>query len=642
MSVGTGGYESRVQKRVAAVGGTSAQENSVWLTNSRIIMLVGLLAVLVYSNSLGGEFVFDDTDQITQNQSIRSWGNVGHAFTTSVWSFRDQAEPGTPPPLPYYRPLFTVLLTVEYHLFGLWPQGWHLVSLALHVACSIGVFYLLLLLSGQRIVAGGAALLFAVHPVHAESVCWVSGLTDPLFSIFFIGSLCFYLRARESAATSKRSSESGINRTSMTWSLVLFVLAAYSKETALSLIVMVFGLELIKSAGSTSSRLSSAARAAIPYLLASLLYLIPRYLVLKEMMFRNPQAVDRPAIQSLLTLPFVICSYLLHLIWPVGLSVTYGTHFITRAGALAFLIPALVIAVTVASLIYWRARVPRYVWPGLLLVLVPLIPVLNLSQISREEYLVFDHYLYLPVAGFAFLLSSVLLGAKRLPASRITVAVLLLAAAIVVSVRGNMVWASSEALWSNAARVCPSYWAPQYNAGVSFLESGDVAGARERLESAAAMKPDEAVVFDALGRVYARLGDRPAATRSFKRALTLQPDLFEAHNNLGTVYFEAADYQTAANCFEQALRLKASAVASRYNLALCYLRLGKAERAAVELERVVASGSDAEACYELGIAYEQAGQAMRAGDAFRRGLELAGEGEVAERIKQALSRLHGK
>src|SRR5262249_41561147 len=139
------------------------------LTSSRIVLLIFLASFLAYANSLGGEFVFDDTDQIVENQNIRSWDNLAKAFTTHVWAFRERSGAlDAPPPLPYYRPLFTVMLTAEYHLFGLWPQGWHLVSVLLHILCGVGVFYVILMSSKRRIVALLAALVFAVHPVHAE------------------------------------------------------------------------------------------------------------------------------------------------------------------------------------------------------------------------------------------------------------------------------------------------------------------------------------------------------------------------------------------------------------------------------------------------------------------------------------------
>src|SRR5258707_6040333 len=147
------------------------------LSGARAMLLIGLLAFLAYANSLGGDFVFDDTDQIVDNQNIRSWDNLAKAFTTHVWAFRerDGSRAGSldvPPPLPYYRPIFTVMLTIEYHLFGLWPQGWHLVSLMLHIMCAVGVFYVILLVSGRNLVALPASGLFAVHPVHAASVAW--------------------------------------------------------------------------------------------------------------------------------------------------------------------------------------------------------------------------------------------------------------------------------------------------------------------------------------------------------------------------------------------------------------------------------------------------------------------------------------
>ena len=121
---------------------------------ARTAFLICVLSLLSYANSLGGDFVFDDTDQIVENQDIRSWDNLGRAFTTHVWAFREKPEAlRVPIPPPYYRPLFTILFTIEYKLFGLWPQGWHLVSLLLHILCSIGVFYVLQFLANRGVAA---------------------------------------------------------------------------------------------------------------------------------------------------------------------------------------------------------------------------------------------------------------------------------------------------------------------------------------------------------------------------------------------------------------------------------------------------------------------------------------------------------
>lgn len=624
------------------------------LTHPRAILLIGLLAFLAYANSLGGDFVFDDTDQIVENQNIGSWDNLAKAFTTHVWAFRENAASragslGIPPPLPYYRPLFTAMLTIEYHLFGLWPQGWHLVSLLLHILCAIGVFYVILLMSRRKLVALVASILFAVHPVHAESVAWVSGMTDPLFGVFFLASFYFYMKARGPAGTPERMSVR-----LLILSLGMFALAAFAKETALSLVLLVFGYELTTNSGGVMSRLMTSLKRTLPYVAIALFYLVPRYLALREMMFRNPQAPDRPLAHTLLTLPLVVCTYARHLFWPVGLSVTYNTHFVTTIGSREFLLPAALLGVAAIALFVYRRKISREVWHALLLIVVPLIPVLNLSQVSREEYLVFDHYLYLSVAGFGYLIAigiarlgafeSTMTPVKILGLRRPVIAVTLLISVTVgytfAASRENRHWADSYSLWSNAARVSPTYWAVHYNTGLALLDAKHFDEARSSLEIATALKPDEADVLDGLGRAYDGIGDTSNAVTSFKRALKINPEMFESYNNLGALYFKNDNYDMAEANFTEALRLRPEATASRFNLGLCYARQRRYSDATQEFERVVrATPGDAEAFYELGLAYERMGRKDDAAGAFSRGQRVAKSPQLAEKMADGLSRL---
>ncbi|MFY9570698.1 MAG: tetratricopeptide repeat protein [Blastocatellia bacterium] len=619
------------------------------LSNSRAIFLLGLVSFLAYANSLGGEFVFDDTEQIVENQSIRSWNNLTKAFTTHVWEFRDKPETlDVPPPLPYYRPLFTMMLTVEYQLFGLWPQGWHLVSLLLHVLCAAGVFYVILLASGRRLTALLASLLFAIHPVHAESVSWISGMTDPLFGVFFLASLYAYLKYRtleESGRASHRV---------LAFSLALFAVSTFAKETALSLVPLIFGFELIKASGPASKRLIGAAKRALPFCAVALFYLVPRLLVLGELMWKNPQAPDRPLVNTLLTLPVVVCSYIAHLVWPMVLSVTYNTHFVTSITSPGFLLPGAALAFAIGALFLYRDRASADVWQALLLIFVPLLPVLNLGQVSREEYLVFDHYLYLPVAGFAYLVAIVIskLGAfedrraemlgAMVRRSQIAIGVFTIVALslTVAAARENRSWADSYALWSNVARVNPDYWAGHYNSGLALLNAKRFEEARISLERATALKPDEANVIDAIGRAFDGMGDVSNAVKSFRLAIAINPEIFESYNNLGTVYFKNEDYALARAEFTTALRLKPQATASRFNLGLCYAREGRYSDAAREFDRVVqTTPDDADAFYQLGLVFEKMGRAVDALHALERGRALAKSQELTDRISDSLSRL---
>src|ERR1700694_365324 len=148
----------------SAAGETPAQGV---LDQSRALFLIVAATVLVYANSLSGAFVFDDTKQIAGNPALRSWGNVLRAFTSDVWSFQRGTLTKDIPP-PYYRPLFTAYLTLNYKLFGLWEPGWHLMNLLVHCGATVAVFFLIKKLSGDRLIATLAALIFGLHPVHVE------------------------------------------------------------------------------------------------------------------------------------------------------------------------------------------------------------------------------------------------------------------------------------------------------------------------------------------------------------------------------------------------------------------------------------------------------------------------------------------
>jgi tetratricopeptide (TPR) repeat protein len=298
-----------------------------------------------------------------------------------------------------------------------------------------------------------------------------------------------------------------------------------------------------------------------------------------------------------------------------------------------------ILAVAAGLLIRFRAKVSREVWVALLLIIVPLLPVLNLGQVSQEQYLVFDHYLYISVAGLGYLVGLALERLARWQTERLSLAVAaVLVVALTIGTRyENRSWADSYEVWSNAARVSPNYWAPHYNAALELIKVKRFDEASTVLERAASLKPDEPMIFDALGRAHLGSGDLEAALSNIKRALELNPEMFESLNNLGTVYFEKRDYANAEKYFTEALRANPKATATRYNLARCYGRAGQYEKAAREFEQVLRSSpDDAEAYYELGLVYENMGRGDDAGRAFERGLMLAKSDELAEKINRSL------
>ena len=623
------------------------------LAPNRIVLAVCVLSCLAYANSLAGDFVLDDLDVIIANRDIRSWSNIERAFTTHLWAFRDRPETlrySSPPA--FYRPILTVVFTAEYHLFGLWPQGWHLVSLLLHILCSIGVYYVLLLISRRNAVAALTAALFAIYPIHVESVSWISAVNDPLFGVFFLWSFYFYMKYRL-----------GLERKHLAVSLLLFLLATFSKETALSMVALVFAYELIESTCSgfadrpgILARVINASRFALIFGGVAAVYLIARYEALGALTWKTLRSYEGPLIHTLYTLPSVIWLYLCHLAWPVNLSVAYGTNFITSVTSPSFMLPAIALVLPASLLVFYRKRISRQVWHAMAWLIVPLLLVLDLRHLA-VDYLVFDRYLYISVVGWSYLIAvgvtRLSLVGKDLPEAQTAsrpmggwsvlssaVVALMLIGLTAATAGENRKWADSYALWSQAARVRPQFWSGHYNAGVELLGRKRYPEALQSLLRAAELTSDEPFLFDALGRAYDGLGDTENAVTNFKQSIALDPTMFESLNNLGTTYFRIGNYEEAEKQFLAALRLKPQAVETRFNLGLCYQRLRRYSEAAREFEWAVhVAPEDAEAHYQLGLSYEKLGRPGDAIGELQQGLSQVKSQDLSDRISEALNRL---
>src|SRR5208337_288444 len=153
-----------------------------------LITLLVACATLPYLNILFNGFVYDDDIQVVTNPYVRSFLHVKEIFTTNVWSFKAGS-----PISNYYRPIMTLGYLLCYKLFGMRAYGFHLVSLLLHILVVCLVFVLTERLTGDRVWAFVAGALFALHPVHTESVAWIAAVTDLELTFFYLLTFGFFL-----------------------------------------------------------------------------------------------------------------------------------------------------------------------------------------------------------------------------------------------------------------------------------------------------------------------------------------------------------------------------------------------------------------------------------------------------------------
>ena len=296
--------KSETSQSVEQLPGASLSNKAVMVALAVILGLV----FLAYLNTLWFTFVHDDRFQIQGNTWLRSWKYLPRYFTADVWAFEHPVFRGT-----FYRPIFLVWFRLQYLAFGLNAWGWHLCTVLCHVGVTLLVYFTAERLLEDRLAALFTALIFGLHPTHAEGVAWVSGVTEPLFALFLFASYLCYLKKR---AEPQRA------RIYLVGSLVLYTLACLSKETAVVLPFIIFACELVWSKGSGDNgwnewraRLLDAVKVVAPYFGLFVVYMGARMFALQG--FQNTKE-PHSFLSMFLTWPSVFWFYIQHMFGPRG------------------------------------------------------------------------------------------------------------------------------------------------------------------------------------------------------------------------------------------------------------------------------------------------------------------------------------
>jgi len=535
-------------------------------------------ATLPYLNILVNGFVYDDDTQVVKNPYVRSFRYLKAIFTTNVWSFRGVVATN------YYRPIMTLGYLICYKLFGMRAYGFHLVSLLLHALVVCLVFVLTERLTGDRVCAFVAGALFALHPVHTESVAWTAAVTDLEVTFFYLLTFGFFLAVARPGG--------GRSQPTLAAMGVAFVFALLSKEQAMTLPALATVYEHFyradRSETSTSQKLARY----------GLLWLVGVTYVLLRIHFLGavaPQEKFRQVtpLQIVLSAIALVGQYVWKLLWPVRLCAFYVFHPSTSPFDLRVLAGLLVLlALAILFLVCWRSRERnvRFASFAILWFFATLAPILNAHWVGVNVFT--ERYLYLPSVGVAWLAG---LGASKLwsraaPAQRRALVLAgvtiggLFAARIVIR---NRDWNNDIVLYSRTLD----------------------------------LSPDAYVILNNLGSVYWEEGVADRAESLWQRALAADPNNFISLNNLGLVAGRKKQYSQAAELFQRAIKFRPSYVDPHLNLAKAYRLMGLAGPAESELQTALAlSPLDQGVSNELGGLLLEQGRMGEAEAQFRASL----------------------
>jgi tetratricopeptide (TPR) repeat protein len=519
---------------------------------------------LAYLPAWRGLPIWDDWDHMTKARFVSLSG------LRRIWF-----EPGV---TQRFDPLLDTAFWIQGKFWGGSTLGYHLVGIACHAAGAL--LFLTILRRLQVKGAWLAAAIFALHPVHVESVAWISELKNTLSGVFYLGAVLVYLKFDETRKWSWFTVAAG-----------LFLCALLSKTTA---VVWPLGMLVIlwwKRGG------LSWKRDVLPLLPLLALAVLDGWVAIR--VEREALGVASTELRYTLAQRFLIAGhacwfYLGKLLWPAGLCPIYPHWQINQATGMNYLYP---IGVLALLLVLWtmrnRSRAPL---AALLYFIVTLSPLLGLTSFSYFRYsFVADHFQYLASLGIITLVAA---GAVRLqeiwrPFSHavcIGLSLAMLAALAGLTWRHSRAFADLETFARTTLGQNPDCWAAHDFLGVVLASQGKPAEAVDHFDRALEGNPRYALGHYNLGCALASQRNFPEAIQQYKQALLLQPSLTRAHYNLGCALASQGNFPEAIQQYEQALRLKpdaSNAPEVHNNLGIALASSGKLDEAIEHFQQAV-------------------------------------------------------
>ncbi|MEX1024801.1 MAG: tetratricopeptide repeat protein [Planctomycetota bacterium] len=552
-----------------------------------VLLVLAVGAVLAaYVGRLDNPFLIDDRQTIQESTEIES-------VASALFPERDTPVAG--------RPVPSVSLAIDHARAGKDPEAYHRTNLGFHLANTLLVFLLLVHLARlpkstawlrehATLVAGWATALWAVHPLHVETILYATQRTELCFATFSLATLVCVARSWSDA-----------RRRWIVLAAVSGVLAALSKETA----VVVPALALVLD----RALVSGSFRAALSRHRAQYLALVPLVLAVVGVVLSDPRAdsVEWFSLDYLLTQGVVVWHYFLLVVWPEELIASYG--FLVPGASTARVVGLVALTCLAAAGLWLLARRPRAgifaAW-----VLGLLAPTSSFAAIHTEVGAA--RRMYLPLIAFAFVAAWGAARLARTPGARRVAAGLGAIVVVALATRTRVRTADYQdliSLWRMTLEQYPENYGLDFDLATELRLAGDTDGAIASYRNAVAKLPVYKEAHTGLGALLFERGSRDEGLAHLERAFELNNRDAEILNNLGAAYGMLGRMERAEALFLRYVELHPTLPQGRIGLAQVYLSTNRREAAIEELRRAIASPAAGE---EARAAIERAKQMLRA------------------------------
>jgi len=546
---------------------------------------------------------FDDDLYITQNSHVQS----GITLDGFRWAF------STIDADHLWHPLIWLSFMLDYQLFGLNAGGYHLTNLILHILSALLLFWLFNRMTGAIWKSAFVAALFALHPLHVESVAWITERKDVLSAFFWMLTLCLYVYYTEKPV---------IRRYLLV--LLCFVCALMSKPMVITLPVVLILLDYwpldrlqsrkfvtnmpeVMSVStnkgkkkntypSNDQKLSETKIAGIiplwqlwekiPFFILSTVLVIITLLA-----HNNFDRIIFPFSARIANAPVSFVTYLEKTFWPHNMAIFYP--FSDQIPLWQVFGATLLILVISYAVIVMVRRLP-YLFVGWLWYAIILLPVIGI--IPSGAHAMADRYHYLPSIGIAVMLAwgiPLLFPRENIRKKILFPAgVALLAILSILTWQQCRYWKNSITLFSHALQVTKDNYLAHNNLGSALFEEGKIEEAMDHFNKALSITPNYAGCYSNRGNAYFKLGQYQLAIEDYNKAITFKPDFAYAYFGRGDAYYKFGQYQLAIEDDSKAITLKPDYADAYYNRGNAYVKLVQYQLAIEDYTKAISLKED--------------------------------------------------
>ncbi|HQB28365.1 MAG TPA: tetratricopeptide repeat protein, partial [Paludibacter sp.] len=498
------------------------------------------------------EFInFDDNVYVSENVIVQS-GLTKEGF---LWAFSTKY-------FGLWNPLVWLSFMADYQLYGLNAGGYHVTNLIFHILSALLLFWLFHRMTGEIWKSAFVAAFFALHPLHVESVAWISERKDVLSAFFWMLTLCFYV-----VYTEKQS----IQR----YLLVVFsfVLALLSKPMVVTLpLIMIlldyWPLKRFENQNRLSDTIVWQLKEKLPLMLLSLLLVVATFYTPGD----NASYELLPLQTRLANAPVAFVTYLAKTFWPQDMAIFYP--FPSQIPVWQITGAILLIATVTAAVIMTVKRLP-HLFVGWFWFIITIAPVIGILQIG--DFAMADRYHYLPSIGIGAMLAwGIPHCIKREDRRKNILWPVAIVSLIVLSVltwEQSVHWKNNIELWNHAIQVTEDNYMAHNNLASALLEKGETEKAMHHYHEAIAINHYPAAYYN-IGVIYYRMGQHQQSIEYFKKAIREKADYAAAYFNLGIVYQTLGLPQQALEQYNEATRLLPAHANAYNNKAFIFLNAG--------------------------------------------------------------------